>query len=119
MKRFIEGEVRTQITPLPECLDDYVAEGNPVREGDVFVGEFDLSALGFEGAELAATGHQAYHAAVLLKSYIYDYLNRIQSSRRLEHEVGSNLELMWLTGRWLLNSKPLPTFVNRKVWLEV
>ncbi|MGF6287805.1 transposase [Pseudomonas silensiensis] len=82
MKRFIEGEARTQVTLLPEYLDDYVAEENPVRVVDVFVDELDLGALGFEGVDPAATGRPAYHPAVLLKIYIYGYLNRIQSSRR-------------------------------------
>jgi hypothetical protein len=84
MKRFIEGEARTQVTLLPECLDDYVAAENPVRVVDVFVDELDLGALGFKGVDPAATGRPAYHPAVLLKTYIYGYLNRIQSSRRLE-----------------------------------
>ena len=82
MKRFIEGEDRTQITLLPECLDDYVAEDNPVRVVEVFVGELDLGGLGFEGVDPAVTGRPAYHPSVLLKIYIYGYLNRIQSSRR-------------------------------------
>jgi transposase len=99
MKRFIEGETRTQVTLLPECLDDYVVEENPVRVVDVFVDELDLGALGFEGVDPAATGRPAYHPAVLLKIYIYGYLNRIQSSRRLEREAQRNVELMWLTGR--------------------
>ncbi|VVP63709.1 hypothetical protein PS907_00596 [Pseudomonas fluorescens] len=99
MKRFIEGEARTQVTLLPECLDDYVAEENSVRVVDVFVDELDLGALGFGGVDPAATGRPAYHPAVLLKIYIYGYLNRIQSSRRLEREAERNVELMWLTGR--------------------
>ena len=94
MKRFIEGETRTQVTLLPECLDDYVAEENPVRVVDVFVDELDLGALGFEGVAPVATGRPAYHPAVLLKFYIYGYLNRIQSSRRLEREAERNVELM-------------------------
>jgi len=84
---------------LPECLDDYVAEENPVRVVDVFVDELDLGPLGFEGVDPAATGRPAYHPAVLLKIYIYGYLNRIQSSRRLEREAERNVELMWLAGR--------------------
>ena len=99
MKRFIEGEERTQITLMPECLEDYVAEDNPVRVVEVFVNELDLGALGFVGVDPAATGRPAYHPAVLLKLYIYGYLNRIQSSRRLEREAQRNVELMWLTGR--------------------
>jgi len=87
MKRFIEGESRTQVTLLPACLDDYILEENPVRVVDVFVDELDLEALGFEGVDPAATGRPAYHPAVLLKIYIYGYLNRIQSSRRLERRA--------------------------------
>jgi len=98
MKRFIEGEDRSQVTLLPECLDDYIGEDNPVRVVDAFVEELDLRELGFEGAEPAATGRPSYHPAVLLKIYIYGYLNRIQSSRRLEREAQRNVELMWLTG---------------------
>ncbi len=112
MKRFIEGEARTQVTLLPECLDDYVAEENPVRVVDVFVDELDLCALGFEGVDPAATGRPAYHPAILLKICIYGYLNRIQSSRRLEREAERNVELMWLTGRLAPDFKPLPTFAK-------
>ena len=83
MKRFIQGEDRTQATMFPERLDDYVADTNPVRVVDVFVDELDLGKLGFEGVDPAETGRPAYHPAVLLKIYIYGYLNRIQSSRRL------------------------------------
>jgi len=89
MKRFVEGEDRTQITLLPECLDDYVGEDNPVRVVEVFVDELDLGGLGFEGVDPAATGRPAYHPSVLLKIYIYGYLNRIQSSRRLEREASA------------------------------
>src|ERR1035437_4577059 len=99
MKRFIQGECRTQSVLLPEALDDYVNETNPVRVVDVFVDELDLGRLGFEGIKPAATGRPAYHPAVLLKLYIYGYLNRVQSSRRLEKEAQRNVEVMWLTGR--------------------
>ncbi|KEX93577.1 transposase [Pseudomonas putida] len=110
MKRFIEGEARTQVTLLLECLDDYVTEENPVRVVDVFVDELDLGALGFEGVDPAATGRPAYHPAVLLKIYIYGYLNRIQSSRRLEREAERNVELMWLTGRLAPDFKTIADF---------
>ncbi len=110
MKRFIEGEARTQVTLLPECLDDYITEENPVRVVDVFVDELDLGALGFEGVDPAATGRPAYHPAVLLKIYIYGYLNRIQSSRRLEREAERNVELMWLTGRLAPDFKTIADF---------
>jgi hypothetical protein len=109
MKRFIDGEARTQVTLLPECLDDYIVEENPVRVVDVFVDELDLGALGFEGVDPAATGRPAYHPAILLKIYIYGYLNRIQSTRRLEREAQRNVELMWLTGRLAPDFKPALT----------
>jgi transposase len=110
MKRFIEGEDRRQVTLLPECLDDYIAEDNPVRVVDAYVQELDLQELGFEGAEPAATGRPSYHPAVLLKIYIYGYLNRIQSSRRLEREAQRNVELMWLTGRLAPDFKTIADF---------
>jgi transposase len=110
MKRFIQGEDRTQSTLLPELLDDYVAEANPVRVVDVYVDELDLGKLGFEGVSPAATGRPAYHPAVLLKIYIYGYLNRIQSSRRLEREAQRNVELMWLTGRLTPDFKTIANF---------
>jgi transposase len=110
MKRFIEGEDRSQVTLLPECLDDYIAEDNPVRVVDAYVEELDLQELGFEGAQPAATGRPAYHPAVLLKIYIYGYLNRIQSSRRLEREAQRNVELMWLTGRLAPDFKTIADF---------
>jgi len=110
MKRFIEGEDRSQVTLLPECLDDYIGEDNPVRVIDAFVDELDLQTLGFEGAEPAATGRPSYHPAVLLKIYVYGYLNRIQSSRRLEREAQRNVELMWLTGRLAPDFKTIADF---------
>lgn len=110
MKRFIQGEHRTQGTLLPESLDDYVSDTNPVRVVDVFVDELDLGKLGFEGVEPADTGRPAYHPAVILKIYIYGYLNRIQSSRRLEREAQRNVELMWLTGRLMPDFKTIANF---------
>jgi transposase len=110
MKRFVEGEVRTQATLLPECLDDYIGEDNPVRVIDVFINELDLSGLGFEGMAPAVTGRPAYHPAVLLKIYLYGYLNRLQSSRRLERETQRNLELIWLTGRLTPDFKTIADF---------
>jgi transposase len=110
MKRFIQGEDRTQGILLPELLDDYVADTNPVRVVDVFVDELDLGKLGFEGVEPAATGRPAYHPAALLKIYIYGYLNRIQSSRRLEREAQRNVELMWLTSRLMPDFKTIANF---------
>ena len=99
MKRFVEGTDREQSTLFPECLEDWIHEDNPVRVIDVFVDELDLGALGFEGVAPEATGRPSYHPSVLLKLYIYGYLNRVQSSRRLEHEAGRNVEVMWLTRR--------------------
>ena len=110
MKRFIEGESREQVTLLPECLDDYIGEDNPVRIVDAFVDELDLLSLSFGGADPAATGRPAYHPSVLLKLYIYGYLNRIQSSRRLEREAQRNVELMWLTGRLTPDFKTIAYF---------
>lgn len=110
MRRFIQGENRTQVTLLPESLDDYVTDTNPVRVVDVFVAELDLGKLGFEGVVPAETGRPAYHPADLLKIYIYGYLNRIQSSRRLEREAQRNVELMWLTGRLMPDFKTIANF---------
>src|ERR1700681_1673177 len=110
MKRFIEGEGRTQVTLLPECLDDFVVEDNPVRVIDIFIDELDLTGLGFEGVAPADTGRPAYHPAVLLKIYVYGYLNRLQSSRRLERETQRNVELMWLTGRLMPDFKTIADF---------
>jgi len=95
---------------LPESLDDYVDESNPARVVDVFVDELDLARLGFEGIKPAATGRPAYHPAVLLKLYIYGYLNRVQSSRRLEKEAQRNVEVMWLTGRLMPDFKTIADF---------
>ena len=110
MKRFVEGEDRRQATLLPDCLDDFVTEDNPVRIVDVFVDELDLAALGFAGIVPEVTGRPSYHPATLLKIYIYGYLNRIQSSRRLERETQRNLELMWLTGRLMPDFKTIADF---------
>ena len=110
MKRFIQGEHRGQSTLLPESLDDYVSDTNPVRVVDVFVDELDLAKLGFDGVIPAETGRPAYHPEILLKIYIYGYLNRIQSSRRLEREAQRNVELMWLTGRLMPDFKTIANF---------
>ena len=110
MKRFIEGEDRIQVTLLPECLDDYVEPENPVRVVEAFVEQLDLRQMGFEGVDPLPTGRPAYHPAVLLKLYIYGYLNRIQSSRRLEREAQRNVELMWLTGRLRPDFKTIANF---------
>ena len=110
MKRFVEGEDRRQSLLLPDSLDDYVTEDNPVRVVDVFIEELDLSALGFEGMRPAVTGRPAYHPSTLLKIYLYGYLNRVQSSRRLEREAQRNVELMWLTGRLAPDFKTIANF---------
>lgn len=110
MARFIEGADRQQVTLLPECLDDFITEDNTVRVVDAFIGELDMVALGFEGATPAATGRPSYHPSVLLKLYLYGYLNRIQSSRRLERECQRNVELMWLTGRLAPDFKTIADF---------
>jgi transposase len=110
MKRFVVGADRGQSTLLPECLDDWIDESNPVRVIDAFADALDLSELGFDGVEPAATGRPAYHPSVLLKLYIYGYLNRVQSSRRLEREAGRNLEVMWLLGRLVPDDKVIADF---------
>ena len=110
MRRFVEEADRGQWTLLPECLDDFIDESNPVRVIDVFVDALDLAEMSFEGVEPAATGRPSYHPSVLLKLYIYGYLNRVQSSRRLEREAGRNVEVMWLLGRLAPDHKTIADF---------
>jgi transposase len=110
MKRFIEGTDRGQSTLFPERLEDWIDENNPVQVIDVFVDELDLAELGFDGITPEATGRPSYHPSVLLKLYIYGYLNRVQSSRRLEREAGRNVEVMWLTGRLVPDHKTIADF---------
>jgi transposase len=110
MKRFVDGVDRGQSTLFPECLEDWINEDNPVRVIDVFVDELDLAQLGFGRVDPKATGRASYHPSVLLKLYIYGYLNRIQSSRRLEREAGRNVEVMWLTGRLVPDHKTIADF---------
>src|SRR6202521_2547807 len=110
MHRFIDGEDRMQQTLLPNSLEDYVSEENPVRVIEVFIDELDLAALGFAGMTPAATGRPAYHPSTLLKIYLYGYLNRLQSSRRLEREAQRNIELMWLVGRLTPDFKTIADF---------
>ena len=110
MSRFIEGDERSQWVLFPERLEDWIGEDNPVRVVDAFVAELDLAELGFDGARPAATGRPAYHPATLLGIYIYGYLNRVQSSRRLEREAQRNVELMWLTGRLTPDFKTIADF---------
>jgi transposase len=110
MHRFIDGEDRMQQALLPHSLEDYVGAENPVRVIEVFIDELDLAALGFSGMTPAATGRPGYHPSTLLKIYLYGYLNRVQSSRRLEREAQRNIELMWLTGRLAPDFKTIADF---------
>ena len=110
MGRFVAGLDRSQTTLFPECLDDWIDEDNPVRVVDAFVEAVDLGELGFDGVTPEATGRPSYHPSVLLKLYIYGYLNRVQSSRRLEREAGRNVEVMWLTGRLVPDHKTIADF---------
>jgi transposase len=110
MKRFVEGIDRGQAMLFPECLQDWINEDNPVRVIDIFVDELDLAELGFYEVAPEATGRPSYHPSVLLKLYIYGYLNRVQSSRRLEREAGRNVEVMWLTGRLVPDHKTIADF---------
>ncbi len=110
MKRFVEGVDRSQSTLFPDRLEDWIGADNPVRVIDVFVDELDLGGLGFGRVEPLATGRPSYHPCALLKLYIYGYLNRVQSSRRLEREAGRNVEVMWLTGRLVPDHKTIANF---------
>ena len=94
---------------MHECIDDYVDENNPVRAIDAFVDLVDLAVLGFNAAP-AATGRPGYHPGLMLRIYLYGYLNQVQSSRRLERECGRNLELIWLTGRLKPDFKTIADF---------
>lgn len=109
MKGFIEGLDRSQTTLLPDCIDDYVNEENPVRAVDAFVEMVNLAVLGFD-VEPEATGRPGYHPATMLKLYVYGYLNQVQSSRRLERECARNLELIWLLGRLKPDFKTIADF---------
>src|SRR6266508_3443415 len=110
MKRFVEGVDRGQSTLFPEYLEDWIEEDNPVRVIDVFVDELDLGKLGFSSVDPEVTGRPAYHPSVLLKLYIYGYLNRVQSSRRLEREALRNVEVMWLASRLAPDHKTIADF---------
>ena len=110
MRRFVEGADRGQSTLFPDRLEDWIGEDNPVRIIDVFVDELDLADLGFGGVGPEVTGRPSYHPSILLKLYIYGYLNRVQSSRRLEHEAGRNVEVMWLVGRLTPDHKTIANF---------
>src|SRR5262252_5079321 len=110
MGRFVEGADRSQLTLLPECLEDWVSEDNAVHVIDAFVEALDLHGMGFERVIAKETGRPSYHPAVLLKLYIYGYLNRVQSSRRLEREACRNIEVMWLIGRLAPDHKTIADF---------
>ena len=110
MGRFIEGADRSQVTFLPECLDDWIEDDNPVHVIEAFVEALDLGGLGFDRIAPKATGRPSYHPSILLKLYVYGYLNRVQSSRRLEREAGRNVEVMWLLGRLAPDHKTIADF---------
>ena len=114
MAGFVAGMDRGQATLLAECLEDWVDESNPIRVIDAFVDALDLRKLGFEGMDPADIGRPAYHPSVHLKLYIYGYLNRVQSSRRLEREASRNVEVMWLLGRLAPDHKTIADFRKDK-----
>jgi transposase len=109
MSGFIEGTCRTQATLFPDRLDDYLTEENDIRVIDLFIDSLVLSDLGFKTVP-ADTGRPGYHPSTMLKLFVYGYLNRIQSSRRLEREAGRNVELMWLLGRLAPDFKTIADF---------
>ena len=110
MAGFVQGVDRGQSTLFPALLDDYVAEDNPVRAVDVFVDGLDLDELGFVGVQPLDTGRPGYHPRMMLKLYIYGYLNRVPSSRRLERECQRNIEMIWLTGQLAPDFKTIADF---------
>jgi transposase len=110
MKRFVEGADRGQATLFPVCLEDWADENNPARVIDAFVDHLDFAGLGFAGVKPEATGRPSYHPSVLLKLYVYGYLNAVQSSRRLEREAGRNVKVMWLTRRLVPDHKTIADF---------
>ena len=110
MAGFVEGVDRGQSTLFPARLDEYVSEDNPVRAVDIFVDGLDLGKLGFGDVQPLATGRPGYRPATMLKIYIYGYLNRVQSSRRLERECQRNIELIWLTGHLAPDFKTIADF---------
>jgi len=110
VKRFIQGQDRSQSTLFPESLEEYIGEDNTVHVIDAYVDELDLLSMGFERVQPKVTGRPGYHPSILLKLYIYGYLNCIQSSRRLEREAGRNVELMWLTCKLAPDFKTIADF---------
>ncbi len=119
--RHIPGIDRSQVLLLPEAVDDYVGRDNPVRFIDAFVDGLDLATAGFERATPKATGRPGYDPADLLKLYIYGYLNRVRSSRRLEAESKRNLEVIWLLRRLSPDFKTIADFrrINRAAFRQV
>ena len=113
---YITGHDRSQLLLLPEAVDDYVGSDNPVRFVDAFVDGLDLAAAGFGRVAPKVTGRPAYAPGDLLKLYIYGYLNRVQSSRRLEREAGRNVEVMWLLGRLALITRRSRTSARTTAW---
>ena len=118
MKRFVQGRDRTQGILLPEQLEDYVTEDNPVRVVDVFVDSLNLGSLGFDGAQTARIRRPSYHSGVLIEIYIYGYLNRVQSSRRLEREAQCNIEVIWLTNRLTPDFKTIADFRKTNIAID-
>ncbi|MFT5707237.1 MAG: transposase [Oceanospirillaceae bacterium] len=110
MAHHILGQSRTQTTLFSEVLDDFVTQDNSVRVVDGFVEGLYLETLGFEHVIAKGIGRSGYRPAIVLKLYIYGYLNRIQSSRRLEKENHRNVELMWLLGRLMPDFKTIADF---------
>src|SRR5262249_44467242 len=110
MTRFVGGCGRGQSTLFPALLGDYLAGDNPVRAIDAFLVGLDLGTLGFTGVDPLGTGRPSYHPATLLKIYIYGYLNRVPSSRRLERECQRNIEMIWLTGQLAPDFKTIADF---------
>jgi len=110
MSRFIEEKARSQTTLFPEQLDDYISQDNPIRTIEAFVDGLDMRSMSFKRVEPSSTGRPGYRPSTLLKLYIYGYLNRIQSSRRLERETQRNVELMWLLGRLQPDFKTISDF---------
>lgn len=110
MSRFIEEQARSQSTLFPELLDEYISSDNPIRVIEAFVDGLDMRAMKFNRVEPSDTGRPGYRPSTLLKLYVYGYLNRIQSSRRLEQECQRNVELMWLLGRLAPDFKTVADF---------
>src|SRR5215207_598133 len=118
---YVRGEAAGQSSLFPPSLDELIGEDHPVRVIEAFVDSLDLGALGFERAEANPMGRPAYDPADLLKLYLYGYLNRVRSSRRLEQECARNVELMWLLGKLAPDFKTIADFRRRnsKAFVQV